>query len=164
MSANTSVLKGEAPSSLYEDKVFRAEPESAYFRPTIEEDFTDSLVWRRLERDIDILFPKFLSLFKVFFAIEKAYEAIPEPELLAEHRGILEMEYKAFLEMREKLLEDERYEGKWVAILDGELIDCDEDGSVLAKRVYEKHGYRPILIERIIEKERPLRFPSPRFR
>lgn len=162
MSTNTSVLRGETPSSLYEDRVFRAEPESAYFKPTVGDDFTDSLIWRRLERDIS--FSKFLRLFKVFFAIEETYETTPELELLAEHCGMLEMEYKAFLGIKEKLLEDERYRGKWVAILHGELIDYDEDGSVLAKRVYEKHGYRPILIERIIEKERPLRFPSPRFR
>ncbi|MFB0560357.1 MAG: DUF5678 domain-containing protein [Candidatus Lokiarchaeia archaeon] len=61
-------------------------------------------------------------------------------------------------------MKDEKYRDKWVAILNGKLIDFDEDGSALAKRVYEKYGYETILIEGVVEKEKPLRFPSPKFR
>ena len=76
----------------------------------------------------------------------------------------LEREYEAFHKMKERLVKDEKYRDKWVAIFYGKLIDFDEDGSALAKRVYEKYGYETILIERVVEKEKPLRFPSPKFR
>ncbi len=76
----------------------------------------------------------------------------------------LEREYEALLKMKEKLMKDEKYRGKWVAIFGGKLIDFDEDDSALAKRVYEKYGYETILIDRVVEKEKPLRFPSPKFR
>lgn len=40
----------------------------------------------------------------------------------------------------------EKYLGRYVAIHHGEVIDADEDGSVLSKRVREKFGRTPIAI------------------
>lgn len=42
------------------------------------------------------------------------------------------------------LSKDESYEGKYVAILHGKVIDSDQDKVKLAERVYENQGYIPI--------------------
>lgn len=72
----------------------------------------------------------------------------------------LERERDAFLRLKPKLLE--KYEGKWVAILNGEVIDFGENGSELAGKVYQKYGYRPIYIDKVERKPKIFKIPSPK--
>ena len=43
----------------------------------------------------------------------------------------------------------EQYEGQYVAVYQGEVVDHDEDTGVLFKRVYERYGDLPVLIVRV---------------
>lgn len=45
----------------------------------------------------------------------------------------------------------EQYLGRYVAIHQGEVIDADEDGTVLSRRVRQKFGHVPIAIIRVQE-------------
>lgn len=63
----------------------------------------------------------------------------------------LEKERLAFLGMKGELLRNDRYRGKYIAILDGRLVDSDEDLKRLAKRVYSMHGYIPIYMDKVTE-------------
>jgi hypothetical protein len=54
------------------------------------------------------------------------------------------------------------YRGKWVAILNRSVVDSDIQFSSLAKRVYEKYGYRAILMTRVDAESRLFNVPSPR--
>lgn len=57
----------------------------------------------------------------------------------------------------------EKYEGKFVAILEGRVVDDNSNLDHLIERVYKKFGYRPILVRKV-EKNvgRPYRSPLPR--
>jgi hypothetical protein len=72
-----------------------------------------------------------------------------------------EAERNAFLGMRHMLLSDPAYRGKYVAILDGSVVDIDDDKVRLAKRVYEKHGYVSAYIDKVQEKRQVFELPSP---
>jgi hypothetical protein len=48
-------------------------------------------------------------------------------------------ERRAFWAMHPQLLK--AYEGKYVAMLNGKVVDCDEDQHAFAKRVYRRFGY-----------------------
>lgn len=61
---------------------------------------------------------------------------------------------------RERLLKE--YGGKYVAIMDKTVVDSDDEFGRLAKRVYEKYGYRPIVITQVEAEPRVVRIPSPR--
>jgi len=73
----------------------------------------------------------------------------------------LEEEREAFLKVRDKLTQDPRYRGKYVAFLQRTLIGCDEDKGRLVKSVYEKYGYVPIYIDKVVVSERRAEVPSP---
>lgn len=55
-----------------------------------------------------------------------------------------------------------QYEGKYVAILNGRVIDSDTDFSQLAERVYRREGYRDIFMPRVERRPSVLMVPSPR--
>ena len=78
-----------------------------------------------------------------------------------ESERIFEIERKAFEELRPQLLKDSRYAGKWVAIVDGNLVDSDSDHRKLVMRVHEKYGYRPIYADKITREKQYVEFPSP---
>jgi hypothetical protein len=61
-------------------------------------------------------------------------------------------ERDAFLKMKDELLGHETYQGKFVAIYEGNVVDFAENEKELAKRVYRKFGYIPIYIGKV-EKE-----------
>ena len=76
-----------------------------------------------------------------------------------------------FFHMRQEKIEKERqfyeanhseifqaYGGKFVAIHNGTVIDADEDGHRLSKRVREQHGRIPIAIIEVRETPNPLTF------
>jgi len=70
-------------------------------------------------------------------------------------------EEEAFERLKLKCLSDERYRGKFIAVLGGKIVDSDEDDRKLAKRVYDSHGYRPIYIGKVTETKRIVELPSP---
>ena len=54
-----------------------------------------------------------------------------------------------------------KYEGEYIAILSGEVVDVDNEFSILAERVYSRYGYKDIHMPRV-EKRRPiLHIPTP---
>lgn len=61
----------------------------------------------------------------------------------------IDFEKSIFLKKKLDLLQNPDFIGKYVAVINGEVIDKDDDKHVLLKRVYEKKGYIPILIEKI---------------
>ena len=74
---------------------------------------------------------------------------------------MIEEEREAFLKMRERLILDPKYAGKYVAILNGEVVGFDQDKGKLAEAVYKKYGYVPIYIDKVAPGERRVEIPSP---
>ena len=77
----------------------------------------------------------------------------------AQQRRQLQRERAAFEALKPELLK--KYADKFVAILDGQLVDVDDDKSTLAKRVYAKFGYRTLLLTEVRETRRVAYFDSP---
>jgi len=73
----------------------------------------------------------------------------------------LEEERSAFLKVRDRLIRDARYRGKYIAVFGGKVVDCDEDKARLAERVYRKYGYIPIYIDKVAPEEEHVEIPSP---
>jgi len=73
----------------------------------------------------------------------------------------IEDEREAFLKIRDKLLRDPLYTGKYVAVFQGAVVGCDEKKERLAENVYEKYGYVPIYIDKVAPSERRVEIPSP---
>jgi Family of unknown function (DUF5678) len=70
-------------------------------------------------------------------------------------------ERQAFWAMHAQLLK--AYEGKYVAILNGKVVDCDDDKHALAKRLYRKFGYQPIYVQLVTTASLPIyHLSSPR--
>lgn len=63
----------------------------------------------------------------------------------------IKSEKLAFSNKKQELMNDPNYKEKYVAVLDGNIIDSDLDFKELTNRVYKEHGYVPILIEKIEE-------------
>lgn len=60
---------------------------------------------------------------------------------------ILSKEIAAFEQMKPELLKT--HNGKWVAVLDGQLVESDDNRQLLSQRVREKFGDRTMLIEQV---------------
>jgi len=73
----------------------------------------------------------------------------------------IEEEREAFLKIRDKLIRDPLYTGKYVATFQGAVVGCDEEKGRLAETVYEKYGYVPIYIDKVAPSERHVEIPSP---
>ena len=56
-------------------------------------------------------------------------------------------ERQAFWAMHAQLVS--RYEGKYVAVLNGQVVDSDSDERALVQRVYQKFGYQPMYVQLI---------------
>lgn len=82
-------------------------------------------------------------------------ETTPQPTLTDEEwEARLKLEEAAFIAMHPQLLE--RYEGKWVAVYGGRVIDVDDDGGVLYDRVLDKYGDdTPIYFQEIVKEVIP---------
>jgi PHD/YefM family antitoxin component YafN of YafNO toxin-antitoxin module len=76
-----------------------------------------------------------------------------------EQERLLHEEIAAFERIKPELLKT--HKGKQVAILNGQLVDFDEDKRALAKRVYARYGYRPILMIEVRETPRVYTIDSP---
>jgi hypothetical protein len=69
-------------------------------------------------------------------------------------------ERQAFWAMHAQLLP--MYEGKYVAVLDGQVVDSDIDERALVQRVYQRFGYQPIYVQLVTSGSLPVyRLMSP---
>jgi len=75
----------------------------------------------------------------------------------------IKLEKYSFVKEKEKLMGDPNYSGKFVAVIDGTVVDSDPNEITLSKRVYTTYGYIPILIQKIAD-ERIAKVYSPRIR
>jgi hypothetical protein len=75
--------------------------------------------------------------------------------------AIIRREMKIYEDKKEECIE--KYEGKYIALLNGELLDSDVAISELSKRVYEKYGYIAILMQLVCRRSKPYRISSPKF-
>lgn len=86
-------------------------------------------------------------------------ETLPAVELETDETATLnarfEAEKKAFQAMKERLLE--QYEGLYVAVHDGRVIDYDADKLKLGLRVYKQFGYQPVYVQRVSREGLPIR-------
>ena len=94
-------------------------------------------------------------------------ETIFEVELplnyASESDDLFEAEKRAFEAMREQLLSE--YEGRYVAIHKGRVVDHDSDKLRLGLRVYRQFGYQPIYVQLVTREEIPAkRIASPKLR
>ncbi|RLG02856.1 MAG: hypothetical protein DRN61_05750 [Thaumarchaeota archaeon] len=71
---------------------------------------------------------------------------------------ILSRELMAYERMKEELLKN--YEGKVVVIRNGELIGVYESEAEALQAALDKFGLEPVLIKRVLRKERPEEMPA----
>lgn len=71
-----------------------------------------------------------------------------------------EKEKVAFEKMLEKLYKDDSLRGKYVAVLNGKIVDSDYDKLKLVERTYKKYGYSPVFFG-FVGQRRVLEIPSP---
>ena len=67
---------------------------------------------------------------------------------------------QAFERMQNELLKT--HKGQFVAILNNQVVDADAEIGTLARRVYDRFGYRPIYMQKVTEQPRVVRILSPR--
>lgn len=70
-----------------------------------------------------------------------------------------EKDYETFKRLKPKLLMDDRYRGRWVAIVNGKLIGPSDDDSELSRIIDEQYGNVPAYIGRIVKEETVLELP-----
>lgn len=81
----------------------------------------------------------------------------------SESDDLFEAEKRAFEAMREQLLS--QYEGLYVAIHKGQVVDYDADKLRLGLRVYQQFGYQPIYVQLVTRENLPVkRIASPKLR
>ena len=99
------------------------------------------------------------------------YWSIPNPSVMANSSApksisasdqIFDRNKNSFVKLKEELLRDEAYVNKFVAIIDGKIVDSDYDRSALVERVYAKCGYLQLFIGKVTKQKRYRRLPSPR--
>ena len=71
---------------------------------------------------------------------------------------VLRKELEAYERIKDELLK--KYRGKVVAIKDGRLVGVYDSEEEAFKDVLEKYGLIPVLIKRVVEKEKPEEIPS----
>ena len=78
------------------------------------------------------------------------------PELsYEEYNRQFEIQCDLFEQMRDQLLE--RYEGKYVAFYEGEVLDLDDDERELVTRLFDTYGHNlPIYIQRVLKDGIPI--------
>jgi antitoxin (DNA-binding transcriptional repressor) of toxin-antitoxin stability system len=77
---------------------------------------------------------------------------------LAEPDDAFERERAAFERLKPQLLKTHR--GKFVAVVDEQVVDLDTDRVRLALRVYDAFGYRPIYVQLVEDHLPRVRLPS----
>lgn len=79
---------------------------------------------------------------------------------LEKQKKLLAREVAAYNEIKAELVRFSK--NKWVAILNGKLVDMADDEQTLLDRVYAKYGDRTMLIRQVTETERVYHVNSPR--
>jgi uncharacterized protein DUF5678 len=69
--------------------------------------------------------------------------------LRAHQRDVIARETAAFERMHAELLSSHR--GQWVAIHDGQLVDCDADLHSVHARVRQRYGRTPVLLTQVLD-------------
>lgn len=93
-------------------------------------------------------------------AAKKSSNARKVTSWLEKQKILLARQIAAYNEMKAELLRS--FKNKWVAILDGKLVDMADDEQTLLDRVYAKYGDRTMLIRQVTETERVYHVNSPR--
>jgi len=75
---------------------------------------------------------------------------------------MIEIEKRLYEEKKDEYLET--YEGEYIALQNGEVIDHDCSFSVLAGRVYAKHGYKAIFFPFVSKRTKPFKSITPKFK
>ena len=73
----------------------------------------------------------------------------------------IKFEKALFAKNKAKFVKDPSLLGNFAAIHNGKILDIDENKQQLLDRIYDKHGYMPILIEKISKTEKSI-IRSPR--
>lgn len=94
----------------------------------------------------------------IFKSAEPKIPKISQPR---DSLTLFEREKATFLEIENDLLK--KYKGKFIAVLGQRVVDADKDMQVLMKRVYKKHGYVPVYMQKVGGR-RIIRMPSPRIK
>lgn len=86
-----------------------------------------------------------------------------EAKTMSSPDRIVDREKNVFLKIKSKLLSNEVYANKFVAVVDGEIVDSDIDRSALVERIYSRFGYIPFYVGQVTTtQKKPRRLPSPR--
>jgi hypothetical protein len=83
-------------------------------------------------------------------------------EIFLNDEEIIKLERETYEKKKDEYLD--KYEGKYIAFLYGEMRDYDKDLPTLAKRVYEKYGYRAIYMPLVTKDEVKYKMISPKYR
>ncbi|MEL6488458.1 MAG: DUF5678 domain-containing protein [Cyanobacteria bacterium J06621_3] len=90
-------------------------------------------------------------------------------EELKKYSQYIDRDRLEYMERQEALYEEvkselmKQYANEYIAFEDGKVLDHDVDEERLAKRVYQKYGYRDLLMLNVSERERVYtvgRFPT----
>lgn len=85
-----------------------------------------------------------------------AEDIYPAVELLAPPpTAQFAREKQAFWAMHEAMLQ--QYEGQYVAVYEGKVVDSDQDKVALALRIYRTYGYVPIFVHLVSRHASPVR-------
>ena len=79
-----------------------------------------------------------------------------ERDEVPEQTARFEAERKAFWALRGQLLD--KYEGQYVAIHQGCVVDHDTDKLKLGLRVYQRFGYQPIYVQLVSRQGLPVKW------
>ncbi len=92
---------------------------------------------------------------------EEPEERSVDPTQLYDYHKAFEREKKIFREKERRLKKD--YEGKYVAMLQGEVVDVDEDVRRLTERIQKSYGKNPVYIGPV-GRVKTFKIPSPRLK
>jgi hypothetical protein len=92
---------------------------------------------------------------------KKAFFSTDKPVTLTDE-DIIKREMKSYELKKEEYLN--KYEGQYIALLNGEVLDSDVDFSNLATRVYEKIGYRTVYMPLVTRHKKHYKISSPKLR
>ncbi len=81
------------------------------------------------------------------------------PEVQADDLSPIAKDMAWYEANKPKLLR--RYEGEYVAIIDGKVVDHNKEFGPLAGRVFKKYGVRAIFMPQVVRGERVVNIPSP---
>ena len=108
-------------------------------------------------------------------SLREENEPVPKPESVPEYLDVPELASEAdapggsfedavayFEDHRQALLKT--YEGKYIAIIDRQVVDSDSSWEALALRVYTRYGYKDIFMPKVEQHAQTVHIYSPRLR